>query len=77
MDPATIQGVVRRLTERALVSRTTDPLDRRTIVLTPTPAGLALAAEAVVAGRRITDATLEPLTADERRTLLSLLRKIS
>jgi DNA-binding MarR family transcriptional regulator len=77
MDPATIQGVVRRLTERALVSRTADPLDRRTIVLTPTPAGLALAAEAVVAGRRITEATLEPLTAEERRALLSLLRKIS
>ena len=76
MDPATIQGVVRRLMERALVSRSTDPLDRRTIVLMPTPAGLALAAAAVVAGRRITEATLEPLTADERRVLLSLLRKI-
>lgn len=77
MDPATIQGVVRRLMERDLVSRTTDPLDRRTIVLAPTPAGLALVAEAVVAGRRITEATLEPLTAEERRLLLSLLRKIS
>jgi DNA-binding MarR family transcriptional regulator len=76
MDPATIQGVVRRLTERDLVSRTTDPLDRRTIVLAPTPAGVALVAEAVLAGRRITEATLEPLTADERRVLLSLLRKI-
>jgi DNA-binding MarR family transcriptional regulator len=77
MDPATIQGVVRRLVERDLVSRTTDPLDRRTIVLAPTPAGLAVLAEAVVAGRRITEATLEPLTADERRVLSSLLRKIS
>ena len=77
MDPATIQGVVRRLTERALVLRTTDPMDRRTIVLTPAPAGLALVAGAVAAGRRITEATLEPLTTDERRVLSSLLRKIS
>jgi DNA-binding MarR family transcriptional regulator len=77
MDPATIQGVVRRLIERDLVSRTADPLDRRTIVLAPTQAGLALASQAVVAARRITEATLEPLTADERCVLLSLLRKIS
>jgi DNA-binding MarR family transcriptional regulator len=77
MDPATIQGVARRLIERDLLSRTTDPLDRRTIVLAPTQAGLALAAQAVVAARRITEATLEPLAADERGALLALLRKIS
>ncbi|WP_158929062.1 MarR family winged helix-turn-helix transcriptional regulator [Acidisphaera sp. S103] len=76
MDPATIQGVVRRLIERDLVSRTTDPLDRRTIVVAPTQAGLALTARAVVAARRITEATLEPLTADEQRQILSLLRKL-
>ncbi len=77
MDPATIQGVVRRLLERDLVTRATDPLDRRTIVLAPTPAGIALAAEAVAAARRITEATLLPLTADERQRLLHLLHKIS
>jgi DNA-binding MarR family transcriptional regulator len=76
MDPATIQGVVRRLMDRDLVFRTADPLDRRAIVLAPTPAGLALAQKAVVAARRITRATLDPLTADERRQLLSLLQKI-
>jgi DNA-binding MarR family transcriptional regulator len=36
MDPATIQGVVRRLMDRGLVTRTADPLDRRTMVLAPT-----------------------------------------
>jgi len=76
MDPATIQGVVRRLMDRDLVTRTADPLDRRTIVLAPTGTGLALAATAVVAARRITEATLEPLSAAERRTLLVLLRKL-
>ncbi|HEY0184352.1 MAG TPA: MarR family winged helix-turn-helix transcriptional regulator [Rhodopila sp.] len=77
MDPATIQGVVRRLIDRELVSRTTDPLDRRTVVLAPTQAGLALAADAVVAARRITDATLDPLTQQEQHQLVALLRKIS
>ena len=76
MDPATIQGVVRRLIDRELVSRAADPLDRRTIVLAPTEAGSAVAAQAVVAARRITDATLEPLTAAERRQFLSLLQRL-
>jgi DNA-binding MarR family transcriptional regulator len=76
MDPATIQGVVRRLIDRDLVTRSAEPLDRRTIVLAPTKAGVDLAARAVVAARRITRATLEPLTADEQHLLLSLLRKL-
>jgi len=67
---------VRRLLDRDLVTRTDDPLDRRTIVLAPTRAGLALAAQAVVAARRITEATLDPLTPEERRQLLSLLYKL-
>jgi DNA-binding MarR family transcriptional regulator len=76
MDPATIQGVVRRLIDRVLVARTDDPMDRRTIVLVPTPAGVALAERAVVAGRQITEATLEPLSGEERAVLMSLLKRI-
>src|SRR5665213_1833520 len=45
MDPATIQGVVHRLMDRDLVMRTANPRDRRSIVVTPTKAGSALAAE--------------------------------
>ena len=48
MDPATIQGVVRRLIDRGLVARADDPMDRRTIVLAATDAGMALARRAVV-----------------------------
>ncbi len=77
MDPATIQGVVRRLIDRGLVARADDPLDRRTIVLAPTEAGVALAGQAVVMAWRITAATLEPLSTEERTALLSLLRKIA
>jgi len=62
--------------DRGLVTRTADPLDRRAIVLAPTAAGLALVARAVVAARGITEATLDPLTLDERRQLLALLVKL-
>ena len=77
MDPATIQGVVGRLLARALLARTDDPLDRRTVVLAPTEAGLALAAKAVTIARRITETTLAPLDAAERKRFLSLLRKLA
>lgn len=76
MDPATIQGVVRRLMERDLVTRAADPLDRRAMVLEPTQAGVALVTRAVVAARRITEATLEPLTKDERQQFLALLHRL-
>jgi len=76
MDPATIQGVVRRLTARALVQRMPDPMDRRTAVLVATESGVALAAEAVAAARRITEATLAPLAPEEREQFVSLLRRL-
>jgi DNA-binding MarR family transcriptional regulator len=76
MDPATIQGVVRRLIARRLVGRASDPMDRRSAVLAPTPEGLDLAAWAVACARRITEATLAPLNEAERGLFLSLLRKL-
>ena len=77
MDPATIQGVVRRLTARGLVARAPDPMDRRTAVLTPTTEGVALADRAVACARRTTAETLAPLDAAERRRLLALLARMS
>jgi DNA-binding MarR family transcriptional regulator len=77
MDPATIQGVVRRLIARGLVDRALDPMDRRTAVLTATPAGVALASRGVAHARRATEKTLAPLSAAERRTLLDLLARIA
>ncbi len=76
-DPATIQGVAQRLIARGLVGRTSDPMDRRSAVLAPTEAGMALAGRAVVLAQRITAATLEPLDAAERGRFLALLRKLS
>jgi DNA-binding MarR family transcriptional regulator len=76
MDPATIQGVVRRLTLRGLIARTEDPMDRRTAVLAATEAGVAVAASGVATARKSHAAALANLTADEQATFLSLLHKM-
>ena len=76
MDPATIQGVIKRLTARGLIQRTHDPMDRRTAVLAPTPAALDLIATAVACAQRAHDAALSPLSADEQVLFLTLLRKM-
>lgn len=76
LDPATIQGVVGRLRDRGLVDVARDPLDRRTVVLSLAPAGEAVLAEAVVQGRRANEQLLTPLTGEERRTLIRLLRRL-
>jgi DNA-binding MarR family transcriptional regulator len=76
MDPATIQGVVRRLTARGLLARTHDPMDRRTAVLAATEAGLELIGDAVASARRAHDTALAPLSDDERQVFLTLLQKM-
>jgi DNA-binding MarR family transcriptional regulator len=77
MDPATTQGVVRRLVARGLVRRAPDPADRRSIVLAPTDAGRALHTGALEAAHTATDATLAPLTDADAATFLSLLRRLT
>jgi DNA-binding MarR family transcriptional regulator len=77
MDPATTQGVVRRLVARGLVRRAPTPSDRRTIQLAPTEEGCALHAGALEAAHTATDATLAPLTDTEATTFLALLRRLT
>lgn len=76
MDPATIQGVVRRLTERGYIVRAIDPMDRRSAVLAPTGAAIAAAAEALPAVRAVAERMLEPLDAKERAQLAALLARL-
>jgi len=76
MDPATIQGVVRRLMARGLIERSRDPMDRRTAVLKPTDAGVALLKRAMAGAQRAHDTALAPLAEDERATFLNLLHKM-
>ena len=77
MDPATIQGVVRRLRARGLIAGAPDPSDRRAMLLTPTAAGIALVEATLPAAVAISDATLAPLDPAERRTFLQLLQRMA
>jgi len=76
MDPATIQGVARRLIARGLIRRGRDPMDRRTAVLEPTEAGVALISRVVACAQQAHDAALAPLSPQERAQVLALLRKM-
>jgi DNA-binding MarR family transcriptional regulator len=77
MDPATIQGVVRRLCARGLIARSADPSDRRASVLAPTEAGIALVEATLPAAIAISEATLAPLDPAERRVFLQLLQRMA
>jgi len=77
MDSATVQGVVRRLEARGLVQGASDPLDRRTRVLTITRQGAEVLRAAEEAGRRANEALLAPLSAADRQQLLALLKRLA
>jgi DNA-binding MarR family transcriptional regulator len=76
MDPATIQGVVKRLIDRGLIARTSDPLDRRTAVLVPTASGSELITATVALARRSHAAVLAPLSETEQQQLIAMLRRM-
>jgi DNA-binding MarR family transcriptional regulator len=77
MDPATIQGVIKRLQERSLIERSGDPGDKRRTTLRLSAAGAELVAAMIPFGLRVSAVTLEPLSAEEREVLLALLRRLA
>ena len=77
MDPATVQGVTRRLEERGLIERAADAGDRRRFVLRLTAAGTTLVRAAMARGRIVSEATLAPLPVPEQARLLTLLKKLA
>jgi DNA-binding MarR family transcriptional regulator len=77
MDGATIKGVADRLRRRGLIAAVPDPEDRRRVMLDLTEEGRRVVAEAVAAGREITEATLAPLEPEEATALIALLRKLA
>ncbi len=76
LDAATIKGVVDRLVARGFVTALGDPTDRRRLAVTLTSRGKAVTEAAIKVAAEITAETLEPLTAEERRTVVHLLRKL-
>jgi len=77
MDPATIQGVMRRLAERKLIEVRPDGGDKRRRLLRLSPKGKALVQKLMANGPEISAATLETLSPEEARMFLELLRRIS
>ena len=76
MDVATVKGVVDRLIRRGLAKTRADPADRRRVLVTLTPDGLAAFRGGAAKALAITEATLEPLSVAERNVLLDLLRRL-
>jgi DNA-binding MarR family transcriptional regulator len=77
MDPATILGVVQRLSQRGLIERAPDPIDPRSTRLTLTAAGLDLIIEAIPHALEATGRTLSALTPAQQKDLVSLLGKLA
>jgi DNA-binding MarR family transcriptional regulator len=77
IDPATIQGVIRRLEERRLIERAADEGDRRRTKLRVTASGAALVEAAIAYGAEVTRETLAPLAPAERARFLTLLRQLA
>ena len=76
LDAATIKGVVDRLSARGFVTALNDPKDRRRRAVALSERGRAVTAEAIKVAAAITAATLAPLTADEQRAVVKLLKKL-
>ena len=77
LDAATIKGVVDRLGLRGFITTGADPTDRRRRAVSLTERGAELMDAAIRVAAEISVKTLRPLTADEQRTLVRLLKKIT
>ena len=77
LDPSQIVALVDELEDRRLVSRETNPRDRRSKGICATVAGKRLYGEARAIVRAAESESLAPLDDDERQQLRSLLRRIA
>ena len=76
MDPATIQGVIRRLHERGYIERLADPTDRRRMVLSLSPLGQETVLRLLRHANRVSEEIVAPLTAEEQRLFMGMLKKL-
>jgi DNA-binding MarR family transcriptional regulator len=77
LDAATIKGVVDRLKLRKFITTQSDPGDRRRRAITLTEQGRAATKQAIEIASHITATTLTPLSAEEQRTIVRLLKKLT
>jgi DNA-binding MarR family transcriptional regulator len=76
MEPANIRELVRRLEGRGLLRRDPDPGDRRAVVVSITPAGLAVLEAARGEADAANAGTLAALSVREREQLFGLLGRL-
>jgi DNA-binding MarR family transcriptional regulator len=76
LDAATIKGVVDRLRSRDFVTAMSDPNDRRRRAVALSERGRAVTEEAIKVAAEITAATLTPLTPEEQKAVVTLLKKL-
>ena len=77
MDPATIQGVTRRLKGRELITGRADPKDGRRKLLRLSAKGVRLTKSVIPKSFAVTEEVLVPLSEKERRQFLRLLKRLS
>jgi MarR family transcriptional regulator, lower aerobic nicotinate degradation pathway regulator len=77
LDAATIKGVVDRLGARGFVTALNDPKDRRRRAVALTERGRQVTQAAMLVAAEITAATLAPLTPEEQRMVVKLLKKLA
>ena len=77
MDNSTINGVVKRLSQRGLIEKFPAEDDNRLHMLRLTEEGWRVHARVLPLAAEITRLTLAPLSGSEQASLLRLLRKIS
>jgi DNA-binding MarR family transcriptional regulator len=77
LDPSQVVAIVDELEGRGLVERTPDPADRRAKIITPTPAGTELQADAASAVSEAERSTHGLLSPKERRQIAELLRRLA
>ncbi|HJT35213.1 MAG TPA: MarR family transcriptional regulator [Pirellulales bacterium] len=76
-DPSTVRAMLVLLEERGLVSRNTHPTDGRARTVALTALGLRKFRQVFKAGQAIRDEMVSSLTAEETRSLVKLLRRVT
>lgn len=76
MDPATIWGVISRLSKRGYVAQSSDPADGRLVILELTPEGSTAVQAMKTRAAEVSRRTLEELDAAETAELIALLRRL-
>lgn len=77
MDVATIKGVVTRLKVKGFIQLSADPGDKRRTVVSLSAQGQAVMDQLHGFGARVTEETLAPLSREERKVFLDMLKRLT